>query len=100
MYSDKKTLMYILSRLRSFSQILYMMRKYELVFELKESYSSMVIQEDLEIVSSSISFGFKGWQESMPFPPLLKTQDTSSIPVTCKSWELFHTVLSATAFSK
>jgi hypothetical protein len=52
-----------------------------LVFELKESYSSMVIQVDLEIIFSSISFGFKGWKESMPFPPLLKTQGTSSIPV-------------------
>jgi len=60
----------------------------------------MVIQEDLEIVSSSISFGFKGLQESMPFPPLLKTQGTSSIPVMCKSWELFHIVLPTTEFSK
>jgi hypothetical protein len=41
----------------------------------------MVIQGDLEIEFSSISFGFKGWQESMPFPPLLKTQGTSSIPI-------------------
>jgi hypothetical protein len=40
-----------------------------------------VIQVDLEIVLSNISFGFKGWQESMPFPLLLKTQGTSSIPI-------------------